>query len=110
MLWGCITLCSGQVNDKTFYGKLFSNNILKNVVFFFIKITLFYPCMLFLTAYNCTGGQEFKKCGASCTPTCDDPEPVCVDGCTTRCECPGSAPLWEDGQCIVLKQCSGIYA
>ena len=49
---------------------------------------------------GCTGGQVWNDCGSPCNRTCTTPEPLCAARCTPRCECPRSAPMLDDGNCV----------
>ena len=55
-----------------------------------------------------TGGT-FNECGSGCGPlTCEQPEPqeFCPAVCVPLCECPASAPLWDEALgCIPQSAC-----
>ena len=52
----------------------------------------------------CSGGRYWSKCGASCTPTCDQMTPICTSECVARCECPLGS-MWHGGQCLPPTHC-----
>ena len=55
---------------------------------------------------QCTGGQEFNRCGTACPPTCDRLGPVaCTRQCVIGCQCPRRAPVLHNGVCITAEQC-----
>ena len=62
-----------------------------------------------------TGGT-WTDCGSGCGPaTCDNPDAgaggICPSVCTTMCQCPASAPLWDDALgCHGLEVCEGDKA
>ena len=49
---------------------------------------------------GCTGGQVWNDCGSPCNRTCTTPEPLGAARGTPRCECPRSAPMLDDGNCV----------
>ncbi|MED5465824.1 MAG: EGF domain-containing protein [Myxococcota bacterium] len=53
----------------------------------------------------CVGDQVFRECGSACTPTCEEPTPMCTKQCVRRCECPGDKPLWHEQECITQASC-----
>ncbi len=57
-------------------------------------------------------GGTWNPCGSGCGPaTCDNPNPsgdtgICPEVCVPLCECPASAPLWDDAKgCIAADEC-----
>jgi len=55
---------------------------------------------------DCTGGREWQTCGSACTPTCDDPNPMCTRQCVAKCGCPSDKPIWHNERCV--EQCPGV--
>ena len=55
----------------------------------------------------CAGGQAWNDCGSACNKTCATPDPICVEVCTPRCECPDWAPIWSEalGICVEAETC-----
>jgi hypothetical protein len=47
----------------------------------------------------------WKECGSACTPSCSNPFPTCTTQCVARCECPQSAPIFDNGNCISYDMC-----
>jgi len=58
---------------------------------------------------ECDGGRVWKDCGSACPPTCSNPQPVCIALCVRGCFCPDNRPIWHQGNCITLNECSGSY-
>ena len=52
-------------------------------------------------------GQEFKKCGNSCPPTCEAPNPIpCTKDCVSGCQCrKGLVFDEENNRCVNKKDC-----
>ena len=50
-------------------------------------------------------GEVWNACGSDCTPTCQDPKPVCNEQCVPKCECPAEKPVMEEGKCVALEEC-----
>ena len=48
--------------------------------------------------------QIWMECGSACTPTCDDPAPLCTLQCVARCQCPAGDVLHKDS-CMPASQC-----
>jgi len=55
-----------------------------------------------------SSARVWNDCGSACTPTCDDPQPMCVMMCVAQEECPGSHPLSMDGRCVSASCCSMV--
>ncbi|XP_013421564.1 uncharacterized protein LOC106181663 [Lingula anatina] len=55
---------------------------------------------------ECTGGRVWKVCGSPCTLTCHTPKDMgCIALCRRGCECPRTAPIWNNGSCIKKEDC-----
>jgi len=54
---------------------------------------------------QCDSNLVHNACGSPCTPTCNDPNPVCTKRCENRCECPRNLPILHNGQCIRQSSC-----
>ena len=47
------------------------------------------------------------ECASACTPTCDDPNPVCTEECRpARCQCPSDKPIKKGKKCVEEAKCS----
>ena len=53
---------------------------------------------------SCLNGMVWKECGSACTPTCDNPTPICTKQCVPKCECPQGHVL-HGGKCVDVKTC-----
>mmetsp|Transcript_22280 Transcript_22280/g.39498 ORF Transcript_22280/g.39498 Transcript_22280/m.39498 type:complete len:361 (+) Transcript_22280:170-1252(+) len=49
-----------------------------------------------------------KTCRSACTPTCQDPNPMCIAMCINKrgCACPPGKVLREDKKCVDVTECS----
>ena len=62
---------------------------------------------------DCEGDLEWNECGSPCDRTCEEPNPVCAEICSPRCECPiGQVVLnmyndWEEPRCGEVYECDG---
>ena len=54
---------------------------------------------------HCSGGRVWHECGSACTPTCEEPSPICTKQCVPRCACPAAAPLLHHGACVQQASC-----
>ena len=54
---------------------------------------------------SCLNGMVWKECGSACTPTCDNPTPICTKQCVAGCECPQGHVL-HGGKCVDVKTCN----
>ena len=54
---------------------------------------------------SCLNGMVWKECGSACTPTCDNPTPICTKQCVPKCECPQGHVL-HGGNCVDVKTCN----
>jgi len=52
-------------------------------------------------------GQEFKKSGNSCPPTCEAPNPIpCTKDCVSGCQCRNGLVFDEENnRCVNKKDC-----
>uniref|UniRef100_A0A7S0LRT3 Kazal-like domain-containing protein n=1 Tax=Coccolithus braarudii TaxID=221442 RepID=A0A7S0LRT3_9EUKA len=55
---------------------------------------------------TCKDGMEWNECGSPCTPTCENPGPMCMMVCQAKCECPKTTPILKDGRCITEAACT----
>ena len=51
--------------------------------------------------------QIWMECGSACTPTCDNPAPLCTLQCVARCQCPAGDVLHKDS-CMSASQCPSV--
>lgn len=54
---------------------------------------------------SCLNGMVWKECGSACTPTCDNPTPICTKQCVAGCECPQGHVL-DGGNCVDVNTCN----
>ncbi|XP_063675363.1 kielin/chordin-like protein isoform X1 [Bolinopsis microptera] len=54
---------------------------------------------------DCLGNMIFNNCGSACTATCSNPNPVCIEMCVARCECPSDVPLLTGSHCNPRDEC-----
>jgi len=47
-----------------------------------------------LTESDCSGGKIWNDCGSPCQKTCSRQNPVCLEVCSPKCECPPDKPFW----------------
>ena len=58
---------------------------------------------------GCTNGKVFSTCGSPCDATCENPDPICIEVCSTGCFCPQDRPIYDSksNQCVIsLEWCS----
>ncbi|KAF4518674.1 hypothetical protein B566_EDAN002708, partial [Ephemera danica] len=60
---------------------------------------------------ECPIGQQYQRCGDSCTRTCRDVQqnPTCKSTCVQGCSCPRGQTLNREGVCILLERCPCLY-
>ncbi|KAH6896022.1 hypothetical protein B0T10DRAFT_558185 [Thelonectria olida] len=71
-------------------------------------VTLFIAGALALpatTPTKCTGGKVWTDCGSPCPPTCQNPNPVCIQMCVEACQCPTGFVANSAGRCVKLASC-----
>jgi len=59
-------------------------------------------------ATPCKGDRVWTDCGTSCQPTCDEPNPECVDVCVEdACQCPEGTVLIDPlkDECVAVEEC-----
>ena len=44
--------------------------------------------MYFTATMECEGDLIFNECGSPCERTCDEQNPICIQMCEAKCECP----------------------
>lgn len=57
------------------------------------------------TEETCASGKIYNECGSACTATCSAPNPICTRQCISKCECPHTKPIFENGKCIHISEC-----
>ncbi|XP_076240261.1 chymotrypsin inhibitor-like [Calliopsis andreniformis] len=74
-------------------------------------IVLFaFMAMVFCTVIEadeyCGPNEVYRSCGSYCQPTCEDPNPICIEVCKPgTCECKFGF-VRKDGDCVPLAQCT----
>uniref|UniRef100_A0A1I7TYW4 TIL domain-containing protein n=1 Tax=Caenorhabditis tropicalis TaxID=1561998 RepID=A0A1I7TYW4_9PELO len=72
----------------------------------FIFSFLLILCIQSLSVIACPENEYSRGCGSPCDPTCDEPNPICLTVCVSRCECkPGYVRHPETNKCIEKKDC-----
>jgi hypothetical protein len=57
---------------------------------------------------RCSDGFVYDNCGTHCPPTCNNPNPICIDLCEEGCFCPKDRPiLLVNGTCGTHNDCNG---
>ncbi|KAI1711470.1 trypsin inhibitor like cysteine rich domain-containing protein [Ditylenchus destructor] len=60
------------------------------------------------TTPQCDTNEQFRECGSSCEPTCENPNPqFCTADCILNvCQCAPGFVRNDDDECVTLSQCN----